>query len=300
MLTTATRPTNIAVAEVGTTRLCWVTDARPVVMEAAGEPTLVRYPTHDGRLIPAWLYRPAGDGPHAVVLSIHGGPEAQERPRYNYGGLYQYLINRGIGVLAPNVRGSTGYGSAYQRLIHRDWGGAELGDFVAAARYLGSLDWVDAGRIGVFGGSYGGFATLSCLSRHPEFWACGVALVGPSNLVTLARSVPPTWRHMMAAWLGDPDTEADYLLSRSPVSYAEAIRAPLFVIQGANDPRVVKAESDQIVEALRSRGVDVQYDVYEDEGHGFTKRENETKAFGDTAEFLLSHLDCRDSRDTTG
>jgi dipeptidyl aminopeptidase/acylaminoacyl peptidase len=193
-------------------------------------------------------------------------------------------------VLAPNVRGSTGYGTPYQRLILRDFGGAELGDFEAAAKYLRGLDWVDPERIGVFGGSFGGFATLSCLSRLPEYWACGVSIVGPSNLVTFARSVPPTWRPLIAAWVGDPDTEADFLMSRSPVTYAGAIQAPLFVIQGANDPRVVKAESDQIVEALRGRGVEVKYDVYEDEGHGFTKRENEAKAMGDTAEFLIAHL----------
>src|SRR5262249_27756854 len=138
--------------------------------------------------------------------------------------------------------------------------------------------------------------TLSCVSRLPEYWACGVSVVGPSNLVTFARAVPPTWRALMAAWVGDPETEADFLLSRSPITYVDNIRAPLFVIQGANDPRagndprVVKAESDQLVGALRARGVEVRYDVYEDEGHGFTKRENEAKAFADTAEFLVAHL----------
>ena len=257
---------------------------------ATAEPALVRFPTHDGRQVPAWLYRPDGDGPHGVVLSVHGGPEAQERASYNYSGLYQYLVSCGIGVLAPNVRGSTGYGREYQRLILRDWGGGELRDLEAAARFLRSLDWVDPARIGVFGGSFGGFATLSCLSRLPEYWACGVSVVGPSNLVTLAKSVPPTWRPRMAAWVGDPDTEAEFLLSRSPITYADAIRAPLFVIQGANDPRVVKAESDQIVDALRARGVEVRYDVYDDEGHGFRKREHELKAFEDTSEFLMRYI----------
>ncbi|HEU0113052.1 MAG TPA: prolyl oligopeptidase family serine peptidase, partial [Thermomicrobiales bacterium] len=149
-------------------------------------PELVRFPTHDGRRIPAWLYRPRGEGPFAVVLSIHGGPEGQELPTYAYSGLYQYWLNRGIGVLAPNVRGSTGYGKSYQRLIRRDWGGGELGDLDAAARYLRSLGWVDPDRIGVFGGSFGGFATLSCISRLPDGWAAAVDMFGPSNLVTLA------------------------------------------------------------------------------------------------------------------
>jgi dipeptidyl aminopeptidase/acylaminoacyl peptidase len=253
-------------------------------------PQLVRFPTHDGRQIPAFLYRPRGRGPFPVVLSIHGGPEAQELPVYASSGLYQYWASRGIGVLAPNVRGSTGYGKTYQRLIHRDWGGDELKDFDAAARYLRSLDWVDAARLGVFGGSFGGFATLSCISRLPEYWAAAVDIVGPSNLVTFAKAVPPTWRRMMAKWVGDPETEADFLLSRSPVTYIDQIRTPLFVIQGANDPRVVQGESDQIVELLRQRGIDVRYDVYPDEGHGFTKRTNELKALGDAATFMEQHL----------
>ena len=254
------------------------------------QPQLVRFPTHDDRQIPAFLYRPRGHGPFPVVLSIHGGPEAQELPAYAYSGLYQYWVSRGIGVLAPNVRGSTGYGKSYQRLIHRDWGGDELKDFDAAARYLRSLDWVDSTRLGVFGGSFGGFATLSCISRLPDYWAAAVDVVGPSNLVTFAKAVPPTWQRMMAKWVGDPETEADFLLSRSPITYIDQIRTPLFVIQGANDPRVVKGESDQIVDLLRQRGIDVRYDVYSDEGHGFTKRANELKALGDTATFMEQHL----------
>ncbi len=252
-------------------------------------PELVHYPTFDGKEIPAFLYRPAGvTAKVPVVLSIHGGPEWQERP--NYSGMYQYLASRGIAVLAPNIRGSTGYGKSYQRLIHRDWGGDELKDLDAAATYLQDLNWVEENRIGVFGGSFGGFATLSCVSRLPEYWAVAVDVVGPSNLVTLAKSVPPTWHKMVLQLIGDPETEADFLIERSPISYVDQIRAPLFVIQGANDPRVVKTESDQIVERLRARGVEVRYDVYEDEGHGFTKRENELKAFRDIASFLEEHL----------
>ncbi len=251
-------------------------------------PELVRFPTFDGREIPGLLYRPRGAGPFPVVLSIHGGPEAQERPGYS--AIYQYLLSRGIGVLAPNIRGSTGYGKAYQVLIHRDFGGDDLKDFEAAARYLRGLDWVDGDRLGVFGGSYGGFAVLSCVSRLPEYWAAAVDIVGPSNLVTFAKAVPPTWRRFMAKWVGDPETEADFLMERSPITYVDQIRAPLFVIQGAKDPRVVKAESDQIVERLRARDVAVCYDVYEDEGHGFTKRENELRAWRDTAAFFEEHL----------
>jgi dipeptidyl aminopeptidase/acylaminoacyl peptidase len=257
------------------------------------KPRLIRYPTHDQRKIPAWLYKPKTarrSTKSPIVLSIHGGPEAQELPAYPYSGLYQYLLNRGIGVLAPNIRGSTGYGKSYQKLIHRDWGGDELKDIEYAAKYLLSLDWVDPHKIAVFGGSFGGFATLSAVSRLPDYWAAAVDVVGPSNLVTFARAVPPFWRRMMEKWVGDPEKDHDFLIQRSPVTYVDQIKAPLFIIQGANDPRVVKAESDQIVDKLRARGIDVRYDIYEDEGHGFTKRSNELKAWRDTAEFFEKHL----------
>jgi dipeptidyl aminopeptidase/acylaminoacyl peptidase len=289
---TGTRPTDLVRIDVATGALVHLTDSRPPALlnTAPVAPVAVDFPTHDERRIPAWLYQPTGDGPHPVVLSIHGGPESQERAEYMYSGLYQYLLANGVGVFAPNVRGSTGYGVSYQKLIHRDWGGDELGDFERAVAYLRSLHWVDADRIAVFGGSFGGFATLSCVSRLPDLFAAGVSIVGPSNLVTLTRSVPPTWRPLMASWVGDPEDDYDFLMQRSPITYAEQIVAPLMVIQGANDPRVVQAESDQIVEALRARGVEVRYDVYGDEGHGFTKRANEIKAIGDVAEFLVERL----------
>ena len=157
-------------------------------------PELITFKAFDGRDIPAWLYRPKASGRVPVLLSIHGGPEAQERPQYVYSGLYQYLLSQGIAVLAPNIRGSSGYGKSYQRLIHRDFGGNDLKDFRAAAKYLRTLDWIDPERMGVFGGSYGGFATLTCVTRLPEYWKAAVDIVGPSNLVTFAKAVPPTWR----------------------------------------------------------------------------------------------------------
>lgn len=289
LVSTAIRPTNVATIDLVRGSHWWATDAWAAA-KGTIEPTMVQVTAHDGRHIPAWLYRPEGQGPHPIVMFIHGGPEAQERPGYNFSGMYHYLLSRGVGIIAPNVRGSTGYGSEYQRLIQRDWGGGDLLDFEAVARYAGALDWVDAKRIGVFGGSYGGFGVLSCLSRLPQLFACGVDIMGPSNLVTLARSVPPTWRSMMAQWVGDPETEGEFLLSRSPISHVDQIAAPLLVVQGANDPRVTKIESDGIVEALRARGIDVRYEVYHDEGHGFTRTENEVKALGDSADFLITHL----------
>ncbi len=253
-------------------------------------PEPVSIPSPDGRDIPAWLYRPrqADAARVPALLAIHGGPEAQERIEYH--ALYQYLLARGIAILAPNIRGSTGYGLAYQRQIHRDWGGGDLRDIEAAARYLRGLAWVDSERLGVYGGSFGGFATLSAATRLPEYWSAAVDICGPSNLITFARAVPPTWRRFMARWVGDPDTEADFLRERSPITYIDQTRAPLLILQGANDPRVVKAESDQMVERLRGLGRSVEYVVFADEGHGFAKRRNQLEASRLTADFLLRHL----------
>jgi dipeptidyl aminopeptidase/acylaminoacyl peptidase len=250
---------------------------------------LVSYPTFDGREIPAWLYRPRDtSAPVPVLLAIHGGPEAQERPVYSP--IYQYLVSRGIAVLATNIRGSTGYGKSYQRLIHRDWGGGDLKDWDHAVRWLRTQDWIDGDRIGVWGGSYGGFAVLSCVTRLPDYWAAAVDIFGPSNLVTFAKAVPPTWKRFMKKFVGDPDEDEEMLRERSPLTYIENAKAPLLVIQGAKDPRVVKNESDQLVEKLRSLGRTVEYIVFEDEGHGFTKRQNEIATMRASADWLMKYL----------
>jgi dipeptidyl aminopeptidase/acylaminoacyl peptidase len=256
------------------------------------EPELVHYETFDGRQIPAWLYKPKTvDGMrYPVILSIHGGPEAQECPRYNYNGFYQYMLNMGFGILAPNIRGSTGYGISYQQLIHRDWGGDELKDIEYAAKYLQGLDWVDSNRLAVYGGSFGGFATLSAVTRLPQYWAVGVDIVGPSNLISFVDSVPPFWKPIMKKWIGDAEEDRDFLIERSPITYVDNIRAPLLVIQGANDPRVVQAESDQMVERIRENGGDVEYYIDPEEGHGATRRENSIKWFRMIAEFLEERL----------
>jgi dipeptidyl aminopeptidase/acylaminoacyl peptidase len=252
------------------------------------EPELVSYPSFDGREIPAWLYRPKRRGRVPVVLSIHGGPESQERPVYMP--LYQYLLSRGIAVLATNIRGSSGYGKSFQKLIHRDWGGGDVRDWDHAVKWLHRQDWVNRDRIAVWGGSYGGFAVLSCVTRLPDYWRCAVDIFGPSNLVTFVKAVPPTWKRFMDRWVGNPETEEDFLVERSPITYVEQVKAPLLVIQGAKDPRVVKPESDQMVERLRSLGREVEYEVFEDEGHGFTRRTNELRAFKLSADWLERHL----------
>jgi dipeptidyl aminopeptidase/acylaminoacyl peptidase len=284
------RPPEVWVVETETGRASPVTDSRlgGLREDDLVDVELISFPTFDGRDVPAWLYRPQVDGKVPFVLSIHGGPEAQEKPLYQP--LYQYLLSRGIGVLATNIRGSTGYGKSYQRLVQRDWGGGDMQDWEHAVKWLRDQDWVDPDRIGVYGGSYGGFAVLTCVTRLPDYWAAAVDIFGPSNLVTFAKAVPPTWKRFIARFVGDPETEADFLMERSPITYVENVKTPLLVIQGATDPRVVKGESDQMVEKLRSLGRDVEYVVFDDEGHGFTKRPNELKAYRMAAEWLERHL----------
>lgn len=285
------RPMEIAVVSVrdGETAR-YVTDTSPAVLDAtpARQPELHHYPAEDDTPIPALLYRPAGPGPHPVLMHVHGGPEMQARPTYS--ALFQCLLANGIAVMAPNIRGSSGYGLAWQRSIYLDWGGIDLSDLQAAAKYLAGLDWVDQDQLAVMGTSYGGFAALSCLTRLPGLWAAGVSVYGPANLETLARSMPPSWAPTVATMLGDPDKDARKMRERSPVSYAHQITAPLLVIQGSNDRRVPRAEADQIVAAARANHADVEYLEFSDEGHGFTSRDNEIKSHTAVMEFLTKHL----------
>jgi dipeptidyl aminopeptidase/acylaminoacyl peptidase len=294
VVATGTRVFDVYVADLEAGRVTRVTDnfLGGIPEPELVEPELVHFPTFDGKQIPAWLYRPKeAQGSLPVLLSVHGGPEAQERTHVTRSSsFYQYLLSRGIAVLAPNIRGSTGYGKTYQKLIHRDWGGDELKDIDYAARWLRAQSWSDSTRIAMYGASFGGFATLSAMTRLPDYWRCGIDLVGPSNLVTFVKAVPPHWRAQMNEWLGDPEKDFDFLMSRSPVTYVENIKAPLLVLQGANDPRCVKPESDQMVEKLRSIGVDVEYHVFEDEGHDFSKRANQLKAYRLIAAFLMKQF----------
>jgi dipeptidyl aminopeptidase/acylaminoacyl peptidase len=292
-LDTPGRPASVVVLRPGTSEpASFLTETVPPRSAArrTKEPELIRYQSEDGTAISAWLHRPAGPGPHPVLLSIHGGPEWQERPEYDP--LYQCLLASGIAVLAPNVRGSTGYGRAWQTRIYRDWGGIDLADLAAAYAWLTAQPWVVPDKIGVYGASYGGFATLSCMTRLPDLWAAGVSVCGPSNIESLARSMPPDWSAMIAAMFGNPDNPADVedMHRRSPLTYADQIAAPLLVVQGANDPRVPKAESDQIIDAARANGADARYLVLDDEGHGFTSRDNDIKANQVIMEFLAERL----------
>ncbi|MFB9831142.1 alpha/beta hydrolase family protein [Actinoallomurus acaciae] len=291
-LETATRPAEIAVLDLAGGDLTYLTDSRPPALATIEpiEPQTVTFTARDGRDVHGLLYRPHGEGPFPVVIWIHGGPEAQERFTYERSGLYQYLLNHGIAIYAPNAAGSTGYGVTFRTLIYRDWGGIDLRDFEDATAYISSLNWIDSGRLAVAGASYGGFGTLSCLTRLPDLWTAGISLYGPSNLVTLAAACPPTWRAFVNIVLGDPVADAQFLTEHSPITYVDRLTAPLLAIQGARDPRVPQDEADQLVDKLRGRNVDVHYIVYQDEGHGFTNRNNEIAAYKQVGDFLINRL----------
>lgn len=256
----------------------------------------LRYPARDGLQIPAYLTLPKGVEPRnlpAIILP-HGGPWA--RDVYGYDPFAQFLANRGYAVLQPNFRGSTGYGKAFLDAGNKEWGtGAMQHDLSDGVAYLVEQGIADPSRVGIMGGSYGGYATLAGVAFTPELYAAGVSIVGPSSIITLLESIPPYWeaaRRVFAERVGDMDDpeERARLEAQSPLNAAERIEDPLLVIQGANDPRVKQRESDQIVVALRERGFPVEYLVAPDEGHGFAGRENRLAMFAAIERFLGEHL----------
>lgn len=264
----------------------------------------IRYQARDGLEIPAYLTLPKGKAPEdlPVVINPHGGPWA--RDTWGYSAYAQFLANRGYAVLQPNFRGSTGYGQDFLNAGNGEWGDAMQDDLTDGAQYLVDEGIADPERIGIFGGSYGGYATLAGLAFTPQRYAAGVSYVGPSNLITLMNSIPPYWasiRRVFNVRMGDIDDPEDRarLKRQSPLFSADQIQAPLLVIQGANDPRVDKRESDQIVVALRERGFPVQYLVAPDEGHGFRSRANRLAVAAAMEEFLAGHLGGRYQQEMT-
>lgn len=279
-LGTARRPFEIYVLELKDMLLHRLVKAHigNIPEEEMVDPEIIRYESFDCLKIPAILYKPkelrAGEKLPAII-SIHGGPTAQERPWYS--SVYQYLVNQGFIILAPNFRGSTGYGKSYERLIYRDWGGGDLKDYEHAVKWLLNQGYVDSNRMGVFGASYGGFATLSCITRIPDYWRAAISICGPSNLITFTKTIRPEWRRWLEELVGDAEKDREMLEERSPINYIDDVKSDLLVIQGANDPRVIKSESDQMVEKLREAGKHVEYYVFEDEGHGISKYNNLVK-----------------------
>ncbi len=255
----------------------------------------ITYKSSDGMDIPAFLTLPKGVEPKNLPLIVnpHGGPWG--RDTWGYRTFAQFLANRGYAVLQPNFRASTGYGKKFLNAGNNEWGQKMQDDLTWGVKYLVSQGIVDPKRVGILGGSYGGYATLAGLAFTPEVYAAGVSIVGPSNLITLLNSIPPYWesiRKVFMQRMGDPSTpEGRAQLERqSPLNHANKIKSPLLVIQGANDPRVNKAESDQIVVALRERGFPVEYLVAPDEGHGFARPVNNMAMLALAEKFLAKHL----------
>ncbi len=252
-------------------------------------PESIRIPGSEGA-IPAYVWRTEGKaGRRPALLVIHGGPEGQSRPILPHPELL-YMLDRGVAIVVPNIHGSTGYGKSWQTRIHRDWGGIDLADLRSVADWMRAQPDFDPGRLGVWGGSYGGFATLTCVTRLPEYWRCAVDLFGPSNLVTMLENDPPSWRRWNQLWIGDLETDREKLIERSPINYVENVRCPLLIFQGDNDPRVPREESDQMVERMHALGRPVEYITFGEEGHGFAHLDSEAIMVEKTIEFLERHL----------
>ncbi len=255
---------------------------------------VVRFKSYDGLEIPGILYQPHGSSAKARVpalVKVHGGPGGQATIGYN--GLIQYLVNHGYAVFDINNRGSSGYGKTFYGLDDRKHGNADLDDCVASKRMLAATGWIDADRIGIYGGSYGGYMVLAALTFRPKEFAAGVDMYGISNWKRTMESIPQWWgaiRDALVQEIGDPVKDADYLARISPLFHADKIERPLLVLQGANDPRVLKQESDSIVEAVKKKGVPVEYLVFENEGHGFARKESQKKAYEATLAFLDKYL----------
>jgi dipeptidyl aminopeptidase/acylaminoacyl peptidase len=255
------------------------------------EPELIRIAAADGD-IPCFVYRPRGaSGRTPAVLHPHGGPEGQSRPSFTSSSAYLLsLIDRGVTLVVPNIHGSTGYGLGWQKAIHRDWGGIDARDLRAVTDWMAADPRIDPTRLAVYGGSYGGFATLLCVTTNPDRWKCAVDVFGVANLVTMIEHAQPNWRRFLKLWIGDLETDRAKLVERSPITHMDKVRCPMLVVQGSNDPRVPKEESDQVVERLRARAIPVEYMVFEDEGHGFTKRANSDHAHARIVDFLTEQL----------
>jgi dipeptidyl aminopeptidase/acylaminoacyl peptidase len=258
----------------------------------AGE--VVRFEARDGLTIPGPLYKPIGAGPEnrvPVMLWIHGGPGGQSRSGYR--AEQQFLLNNGYALFAVNNRGSSGYGKSFLAADDRRHGREPLWDCVDAKEYLKTLDWVDPERIGIMGGSYGGYMTLAALAFEPEEFVCGVDIFGVANWLLTLENIPPYWesfRLALYAEIGHPVEDKEFLRATSPVFHGTRITRPLMILQGANDPRVLQRESDDMVAAIRAGGGTVDYLVFEDEGHGFRKSANRVKGFTAVRDFLDTHL----------
>lgn len=291
-----TSPADVFVADLATGAATRLTkNLNPAIDETMlvdGE--VVRYKSFDGLDIPAILFKPKGasaDAKVPAVVDVHGGPGGQNRK--GYAAMYQHLTNHGIAVLRVNNRGSSGYGKSFYHMDDKKHGEVDLDDVVYGKKYLQSLDWVQGEKIAIMGGSYGGYMVAAALAFRPEEFTAGINIFGVTNWVRTLESIPPWWgaqRISLFDELGDPAKEKERLTRISPLFHADKITKPMLVIQGANDPRVLQIESDEIVAGARKNNVPVEYIVFPDEGHGFLRKENRITASNAYLAFLNQHL----------
>ncbi len=289
-------PSNLYVHDFHTRQTRQLTDSLGRDIDAADlvDAEVVRFASFDGTVIPSIYYRPKNASPSNKVPAlvwVHGGPGGQTMRGYS--AQIQYLVNHGYAVLGINNRGSSGYGKTFFTADDRKHGREPLWDCIEAKTFLASLGHIDPQRIGIAGGSYGGYMTLAAMAFRPEAFKVGIDVFGVSNWIRTLESIPPWWENQRQALydeIGDPVTDRAMLVAASPLFHAKEIRRPLMVIQGANDPRVIKPESDEIVAAVRNNNVPVEYLVFADEGHGFSKKRNQAEASARMLAFLDRYL----------
>jgi dipeptidyl aminopeptidase/acylaminoacyl peptidase len=291
-----TSPSDVFVADLATgaaTRL--TTNLNPAIDETMlVDGQVVRYKSFDGLDIPAILFMPKGASANAkvpAVVDVHGGPGGQSRK--GYAAMYQHLVNHGIAVLRVNNRGSSGYGKTFFHMDDKKHGEVDLDDVVYGKKYLQSLDWVDGDKVAIMGGSYGGYMVAAALAFRPEEFTAGIDIFGVTNWTRTLQEIPPWWGAQKDALydeMGDPATDAERHTRISPLFHAAKVTKPLLVIQGANDPRVLQVESDELVAAVKANNVPVEYIIFPDEGHGFLRKENRITASNAYLAFLNQYL----------
>ncbi|HUM05910.1 MAG TPA: S9 family peptidase [Terriglobales bacterium] len=256
------------------------------------EPVLVHYPSKDGKwTISAFVYVPFNlprKAEHPAIVYVHGGPTAQTMNTFNR--FVQYMVNQGYFVVAPNYRGSTGYGKEFQQANLFDMGGGDLQDVLAAADWMKQTGYIDPKKLILMGGSYGGYMTMMGVTKAPDLWAAGVPIVPFVNWFTEIQNEDPVLQQSDLATMGDPEKNRALYEDRSPINFVDQIKAPLYLLAGGNDPRCPKSEAQQVVDAIKKRGGVVEYKVYENEGHGFARVENQIDAYKRVADFLRAHV----------
>ena len=290
---TPTRPKDIWVFDMENDKSQQLTfsDTAGIPRQSFIDCEIVEYTSFDGLRIPGYLYKPSGvkkDGANPVLIYAHGGPEGQVRPHFSR--LFQYLLSRGVSIFAPNVRGSNGYGKSYVHLDDKRMRNKSIKDYAAAVGYLRGTGYFGTDKIGIYGGSYGGYVVFASLTEYPDLYACGISIVGISNFISFLENTGPWRRSIREAEYGSLEDDRHFLKSISPIHKADAIKSPLMIVQGANDPRVPKAEADQMAEAMKKNKVPVEYLLYADEGHGLSKLKNRLDAYPKIVDFLNTHL----------